>query len=229
MPVSSSRTPALINRLLPMLLTALAACALPLTASADQWVEGTNYTVIDPAVQVSTPGKIEVVEVFSYACPHCKDFVPFADKIRAALPAEAEFVKMPASFGFDAWSTFARAFYAAKALGVADKAHHALFKAVFDTQSISPIKPTLADLAAFYSSYGVNKADFLATADSFGVKAQLKRTDERIKAYGVTGTPSLIVNGKYRLDVASAGGFAQTVELVDWLVAREKAASDTSD
>ncbi|HET8898127.1 MAG TPA: thiol:disulfide interchange protein DsbA/DsbL [Rhodanobacteraceae bacterium] len=199
--------------------SALAADAAP------KWVEGKNYTVIEPAQPTLTPGKVEVVEVFSYACPHCHDFVPFADKIRASLPDYASFQSVPAGFSFTAWRTFQRGYFAAQALGVADKAHDALFSAVFDKRSISGTDPTLDDLAKFYAAYGVKPDEFLATANSFGINAKIKRANERIKAWGVTGTPTLIVNGKYSLSVGSAGGFAQTVELVDWLVAREHAAT----
>lgn len=193
--------------------------------AAPRWIEGKQYQLIEPAQPTATPGKIEVVEVFSYACPHCKDFVPFANKIRAALPPNAEFVSVPAGFSFDAWRTFQRAYFAADALGIAEKAHDDLFEAVFDKRSISGATPTMEELAKFYSGYGVSADEFLATAKSFGINAKVKRADERTKAWGITGTPTIIVNGKYRVDVASAGGFARTVELVDWLVAKESAAA----
>jgi thiol:disulfide interchange protein DsbA len=208
--------------LLALSLLAFAGAAVAADAN---WVEGKNYQLIEPAQPTAMPGKIEVVEVFSYACPHCHDFVPFADKIRQSLPADAEFVTVPAGFAYTSWRTFQRGYYTAKALGVDAKAHDALFAEVFDKRSISVTEPTLEDLAKFYAAYGVKAADFLATANSFGINAQVKRADDRVKAWGVTGTPTIIVNGKYRLDVSSAGGFAQTVELVDWLVARESAAT----
>ncbi|HET6631840.1 MAG TPA: thiol:disulfide interchange protein DsbA/DsbL [Rhodanobacteraceae bacterium] len=212
-----------------MLMRSLCAATLllfaghALAAAPQKWVAGKNYTVLEPAQPTPDPDKVEVVEVFSYGCPHCKDFVPFADKIREALPPQAVFHTLPAALGHSAWATFARGYYAARALGVAHEAHDALFKAVFEKQTISPISPTLADLAKFYAGYGVKPDVFTATANSFGVNAAIKRGNERIKGFGVTGTPTIVVNGKYRLDVASAGGFGQTVELVHYLVAKEVA------
>ena len=211
-----------VRWLLSLSVLAFAASAFGADAPP-RWIEGKNYKLIEPVQPTATPGKIEVVEVFSYACPHCRDFVPFANKIHASLPANAEFVSIPAGFSFDAWRTFQRAYFTADALGIAAKAHDDLFTAVFEKRSISGASPTMDELAKFYSGYGVTADEFLATSKSFGINAKVKRADERIKGWGVTGTPTLIVNGKYRVDVASAGGFAQTVELVDWLVAKESA------
>ncbi len=218
-----------------MLMRCLGAAALMMLvagqalAATPTWVAGKNYTVIQPAQPTATPGKVEVIEVFSYGCPHCHDFAPFADKIAKALPPDAEFVTMPAGLGHGAWATFARGYYTAKALGVAAKGHDALFKAVFDKQTISPVNPTLEDLAKFYSQYGVDPKVFLATAHSFGVNAKITRANDRAKAFGVTGTPTIVIDGKYRLDVASAGGFAQTVELTHYLVMKELAAMHAKD
>ena len=223
--------------LLGLLLFALAGvAAAQAPAASTQWVEGKNYFQVDTPQPTSTPGKIEVLEIFSYACPVCWRFLPYADKIARTLPADAQMVYVPASFiPQEDWPLFQRAFFAAKALGVEAKTHDAMFKAIHATGELAVVDPAtnrlknpapgLDDVARFYVKYGVKPADFIATANSFAVNTQMRRADALIKAYGVTGTPTMIVNGKWRYDIGSAGGVDQMVELTKYLVAREQAAA----
>lgn len=204
----------------------LTASATTLAAEAP-WQEGKNYFLIESPQANTTPDTVEVVEVFSYGCPHCHDFQPFADKIRDSLPQGAEFVSLPAGFGREAWQTFAHGYFAAQALGVADKAHTAMFDAIYKDRSVSAVNPTLKELAAVYADFGIDKQTFLDTASSFGVQAMYKRAEDRIQSWAITGTPTIIVDGKYRFNVASAGGFAQSVELAQWLAKKELAAAAT--
>ena len=76
-------------------------------AAKTEWKEGQHYFVIDPPVAVATPGKVEVLEAFSYACPHCAHFQPYADQIKAKLPKQATFVYLPVVFN-PSWEPFAR-------------------------------------------------------------------------------------------------------------------------
>lgn len=188
-------------------------------AAATQWEAGKSYFVIDPPQPTASGSKIEVLEIFSYACPHCAHFQPFAQQLKQSLPAYASFNYMPAVFQ-PAWEPFARAFYAAQSLGVLDKTHQALFDALY-TEHL-PLR-TLDDLATFYAGHGVDKAKFLSAANSFEVESKLARARDIVMKDGVDGTPSVVVNGKYRVTGASAGGFPQLIELVGWLVAKEHA------
>lgn len=193
------------------------APAAPAAKPAPNWVAGTNYFVIDPPQDTATGDQVEVAEVFSYACPHCAHFQPYAEKIKQSLPAGAKFVLMPAIFN-EAWEPFARAYYTAESLGVVDETHQALFDALHRDHIAMR---TLDDLADFYAQHGVDKAKFLAAANSFEVNSKLSRAQNIIRADGVDGTPSIIVNGKYRATGQSAGGYDQLIELVDWLVQKE--------
>ena len=210
-----------IGALLAGMIVAVAAHAAPAPAPATptKWEAGKNYFVIDPAQQTATGDNIEVLEVFSYACPHCAHFQPYAEQIKAALPAYATYSYMPAVFRAD-WEPFARAFYTAQALGVLDKTHQALFDALH--RDHEPLR-TLDDLASFYAKHGVDKAKFLAEANSFEVESKLARARDLVKADGIDGTPSIVVNGKYRVTGASAGGYTQLIDLVKWLVQKEHA------
>lgn len=187
----------------------------------DTWVAGKNYFVIEPTQATTTGDKIEVAEIFSYACPHCNEIAPMVAGIKGRLPANAEFVMIPAQFGFSAWQTFAKGFYTAQALGLIEKTHADLFRKIFVDQSINGGSPTLASLADFYANYGVSAEDFIATSNSFAVKAKLKRNEELIKAYGVDGTPAFVINGKYRVSGQTAGGYDKLEPLIQYLIAKE--------
>jgi thiol:disulfide interchange protein DsbA len=85
-----------------------------------------------------------------------------------------------------------------------------------------PKQPTIEDLAKFYTGYGVTAAQFVNAANSFSVNSNIKRCEAQMRDYQVDSTPTLIVNGKYRLTPQSAGGYLQAVDLVLFLVRREK-------
>jgi thiol:disulfide interchange protein DsbA len=209
-------------------------CGMADAQGTAQWVEGTHYFRVAPAQPTSTPGKVEVLEVFSYACPACNHFEPAIDKLKAALPAGAQMAYLPASFNpQEDWPVFQRAFLTAQSLGVAEKTHDAMYDAVWSkgtlaivdkaTGHLLPKQPTIEDMAGFYAHYGVKEADFLATAKSFGIDSQMRRADQQVMDEQVMSTPTLIVNGKYRLTPQSAGGVQQMIDLALYLVAREKA------
>jgi len=192
---------------------------------ASPWQAGKHYFQIEPPQATTTGDKVEVVEVFSYACPACNSIVGVVDGIKKSLPANAEFVLVPAQFGNEAWRVYARALYTAQALGIAEKAHADVFRAIYVDNKLGQNKVTMEEVADFYSRYGVSAADFLATSTSFAVQARLKRNETLIRAYGVDGTPGFVVNGKYRLSGSSAGGYQQLGELINYLVAKESASN----
>jgi len=212
-----------------------------LSARAADWQQGVNYFLIEPPQPSGAPaGKIEVTEVFSYACPACNHFYPTVDRLKASLPANAELDFLPAGFRPDEdWPMFQRAYYAAQVLGVDKRMHDAMFDAiwktgelgVFDarTNRIKQPPPSIQDAAAFYArEAGIKPEAFVAAANSFGVDTKVRQADQLIKNYRVESTPTMVVAGKYRLDVQSAGGQDQLVDLVKWLVAKESAAAPKS-
>jgi thiol:disulfide interchange protein DsbA len=210
---------------------AFGACA----QAAEPFEAGKQYFPVEPAQPTSTGDKIEIVEVFSYACPACNAFQGTMQKLKAALPANAQIVYLPASFRPDEdWPVFQRAFYTAQALGILDKSHDATFDLVWkddgtlrisDAVTHRPVKPmpTIEDIAKAYAKFGVKADDFVATASSFAINTKVKRADAQLKAYGVDSTPTLIVNGKYRLTAADAGGIDKVVPLVKFLIEKDSA------
>lgn len=211
---------------------ALSICA-PVYA-APTWTEGANYFLVVPARPTSLPaGKVEVTEVFSYACPACNLFVPTMHKLKATLPPNAVLDYLPASFNAsEDWPMFQLAYLTAQTLGVAEQTHDAMFNAVWQsgelavidpaTRGIKSHLPTIEDAAKFYKEKaGVPIDKFLATAKSFAVDMKVRTAEGLIQAYRADSTPTIVVNGKYRLQVTSAGGPDQLVELVKYLVAKE--------
>ena len=190
---------------------AAAADAAPATVAAEA---GKNYFLIEPPEPTASGDKVEVLEIFSYACVHCAHFQPYADEIKSKLPAYAQFSYMPAIFN-DAWEAFARGFYTAQSVGILEKTHQAMFDAVHrDHHQFSSFE----DIAKFYGENGADVEKFKQIATSFEIESKLARSKALVPKYGVDGTPSLIIDGKYRITGASAGGYPQLVALVDTLV-----------
>jgi thiol:disulfide interchange protein DsbA len=182
---------------------------------------GADYEVLETPQPTYGQGRIEVAEIFSYACIHCAEFQPKVNAWKAVQPADVRFEYVPAAFGGN-WDEFARAYYAAEVMGLHERTHDAVFNAVFVEKKITDAKPeSLADL---YAGWGADKAQFLATMKSFGVTAKLNRGKQFAMRTGVNSTPTIIVNGKYRVNVTQDRGFDGMLSAVDHLVARERAA-----
>jgi thiol:disulfide interchange protein DsbA len=207
---------------------------LGVSSRAATWTEGVNYFAVQPPRPTALPpGKVEVTEIFSYACPACNVFQPTMHKLRQSLPANAVLTYLPASFNpSEDWPMFQLAFCTAQALGLAEQTHDAMFDAVWKTGELAVIDPAtqrikghlpaIEDAARFYNlRTGVPIDKFLSTAKSFAVDVKMRSDEDAIRAYRVDRTPTIVVNGKYRLQVESAGGTDELVELVKWLVAKE--------
>lgn len=221
-----------------MLVALFTAVPLVFAAGSDdaQWVAGTNYIVLSPPQPTAVgPGKVEVTEVFSYACPACNAFYPTVDKLRASLPSYAVLDYVPAGFiPSEDWPVFQRAYYTALQLGLVNpRTHDAMFNAVWKTGELAVVDlqtdrlkkpaPNIQDIARFYAhETHVSAAKFVATSMSFAVDARVREADQYIRDCQVDQTPTIIVNGKYRLNPSTAGGYDQMVALVNYLVAREK-------
>ena len=191
------------------------ACTAQSSAPAP-YTEGNEYVTLPaPYQRYSSTGKVEVVEVFSYACIHCAEFAPIAEQLRKELPPGAEFKLVPAPFSAE-WLPFARAYYAADQLGVVGRTHMQLFKAKFGDHY--PIN-SMDELANFYASEGVDRTKFLSIATSPEATAKLKSDLALIQKWQVDGTPSIVVDGKYRVNNVQTLDELAAVTL--WLAKRE--------
>ena len=227
----------MLLRVIPMLFGALLGSAALAADVPSPWEAGKQYFVIDPPQRGGDAGgKIEVTEVFSYGCPACNFAHTFVDEIRKRLPANAVMTYVPASFKpNEDWPMFQRAYLTAQALGVADKAHTAMFDAVWkpdgplaimnaDGRTLKNPLPTIEDAAKFYEKFGVKAEDFVGTANSFAISTKMKQADAYVKNTGTDSTPTIVVAGKYRLTYQSAGGDWPAFEqLIHYLVQKEVA------
>jgi protein dithiol oxidoreductase (disulfide-forming) len=214
----------------------LSALLLAPASYARSWVEGTDYELLTPAQATTVPaGKVEVMEVFSYGCPACNSFQPVMSALKRALPANAQLVFLPAAFNpAEDWPMFQRAYFAAQFLGVAERAHQGIFDAVWKTGELgisdpsthrlkNPL-PTIEDAARCYARLaGVKPETFVATANSFSVDMKMRAADAEITAMQVQSTPTLVVNGKYRVNREALASNDELIELVRSLVTRESA------
>ncbi|MBS9779096.1 MAG: thiol:disulfide interchange protein DsbA/DsbL [Moraxellaceae bacterium] len=198
-------------------LTALAltmGMGIATQANASNFVEGKDYRV------VKTPDKIKgdiiiVREFFWYGCPHCYDLEPIIKKWKAKKPKDVAFFSTPAAVN-PVWENSARAFYASQLMGYQNKTHDKLFKDIFRDGKIN------RDIAGgnkeaiinWYASQGLNKAKFAKTMDSFAVNTKIARSNNGAKNYGLTGTPTVVVQGKYVLSVEPQ----KVPEAIDFLV-----------
>ena len=194
----------------------LLASACTAQSSTAPYTEGNEYVTLPaPQQRLGSEGKVEVVEVFSYDCIHCAHFAPMAEKLRKELPAGVVFKLVPAAFN-SPWIPFARAYYAAKQLGVVDRTHLQLFVAKFAQHY--PIN-SMDELADFYAREGVDRAKFMRIATSDEVTAKLKSDFALVSKWQVDGTPSIVVDGKYRITNVKTQDELAAVAL--WLAKRE--------
>ena len=199
----------------------VAASLFGMSAQAAEPVEaGKQYVELSSAVPVSEPGKIEVVELFWYGCPHCYAFEPTINPWVEKLPSDVNFVRIPAMFG-GPWDAHGQLFITLDMMGVEHKVHAAVFDAI---QKGGKRLTDKNDMADFVATQGVNKEEFLKTFDSFAVKGKIAQYKELAKKYEVTGVPTMIVNGKYRFDLGTSGGPEGTLQVADQLIAKERAA-----
>jgi thiol:disulfide interchange protein DsbA len=199
-----------------------------------QWQQGVHYFLISPAQpKINPASKQEVTEAFSYGCPACNQFYPTMDKLIASLPSQVKIEYLPASFiPSESWPLFQRAYCTAQTLGLAQKTHAGMFQAIWTSGELAIVDrathrlkdppPRIENVAKFYNRIaGVDQQKFIDTARSSGVEGCMQRADRMMEGYKVDSTPTIIVNGKYRMTPSTAGGYDELIELVSWLVARD--------
>ena len=182
------------------------------------YVEGVHYVVLDEPVATRDYSKIEVVEMFSYGCPHCYEFEPLVKKWSKQQSSEIDFWFFPAVWN-ESMKLFAQAFYAADELNITDKIHVPLFTAiVIEQKSIRNEN----DIINFFVEHGVDENTFIEAFNSMAVESQVKQAELRVREYKPAGAPEVVVNGKYRVDRMRAGGQEEMLAVVDFLINKER-------
>ncbi len=205
--------------ILGLVLLASSGAAL---AQGDAFQEGVHYFPIDPPLTGQPVDGVQVTEVFSYLCNHCATFEPYMQSWKTRMPEGVQLKRIPVEFGRAIWGLYARAYVTASVLGIADEAHVDLMDTIWKERKQMR---SMEELAEFYTGYGAEKDKFLATSKSFAVDMRMRNEQNMVRQAGVSGTPSMIVNGKYRISAGGAvNNFDVMLDIVDHLVAMEQAA-----
>src|SRR3990167_1328557 len=209
----------MIRRSLLVLLLSL----IPLSAFAQPMApgyrEGVDFVTLKAPQPPYAPGKIEVAEVFSYACIHCFTFQPMVNKWKTTMAKDVRWEYVPAAFG-GPFDQFAKAYFAAQILGVQEKTHDAVFKGIFTDKLVKQGTPE--EVADLYARFGVDRAKFLATMAGNDVKARMAKARDFAMRSGVESTPTLIVNGKYSVLGRTETGYDGMLKTAEFLVQKER-------
>lgn len=201
--------------LLPVLLFIM---VLPAAWADEDFTEGVDYTELDTPIKTSDSSKIVVTELFWYGCPHCFRFEPYITSWKKTIPADVKFEQIPSTLN-PRWAMHARAYYALELLGQTDLAHAQIFNAIhLKNQKLSNKEA----LAQFVTQFGVNEKQFKEAFNSFPVETKLRKNGKKERQYGVSGVPSVVINGKYTTTGSQAGSYARMLKIIDHLVASER-------
>lgn len=153
---------------------------------------GKDYQIVNPVQATHNGNKIEVLEFFFYGCSHCFKLHPLISAWEKKMPKDVQFTFVPAIFN-PTWEVSARTFFALEAMGLREKLHDDLFNAWNDGVNLSDEAST----ADFLAKHGVDRKKFSDAYNSFSMQSQVVRAKQMGQAYGIRGTPTLIVDGKY--------------------------------
>ena len=187
-------------------------------AQAEEYVQGRHYQILDNPTVTRNPSKVEVVEVFWFGCNHCYALESYIQPWKKDLPNDVDFWKSHITWNVQA-ETHARLFYSAKALGIEEKAIPAAFTAIWRER-----RNLLgnSEVEYFFKGFGIEKERYLSVSNSFGVNNAVKQANNRMRQWAVTGVPTIIVNGKYKVSGTREIGTSKLLEVVDFLIEKER-------
>ncbi|MEK7223823.1 MAG: thiol:disulfide interchange protein DsbA/DsbL [Pseudomonadota bacterium] len=187
----------------------------PVLARAE-FTEGRQYMQVPFPTPVETGNKVEVREIFWYGCSHCYVLEPGLTRWLKKLPANARFVRTPATAA-PRWVIHAQAYYSFEALGAMGKLHDAFFKAVQEQPGALNDEKAITD---FVARYGIDRKKFTEAFNSFGVRLKLEKAKQVNQDLNINSVPTLVVDGKYLTSAAMAGGEEALFKLLDQLIGK---------
>ncbi|MEX1033946.1 MAG: thiol:disulfide interchange protein DsbA/DsbL [Cellvibrionaceae bacterium] len=182
--------------------------------TAGPFVEGKHYSRLDNAVPVRDNGKIEVAEIFSYACGHCFTFEAVVQDWKKVLPDDVNFVRLHVTWD-RMTKNLARALYTAQALDVMDEVHPGLFRALHMERKPLQSKEQIGQV---FAKQRVDMELFNKTFDSFGITSQVNQAESKIAGARVSSTPTLLVDGRYVINASVEVNHETMLEIADYLV-----------
>jgi protein dithiol oxidoreductase (disulfide-forming) len=207
-----------MKRLTISFLALAAWCAMGAAAAAEP-VEGKDYARLKNAQPVETGKKIEVIEFFSYGCPHCNDLEPILDAWLAKLPPDVQFRRVPVMFQ-ERWQALARIYYTLDAMGDEQRLSPEVFKAIH-----SAGLPLYQDKAFFdwAAAHGLDRAKVAEVYNSFAVNSKFNRAKALAQAYNIQSVPTMVIDGKFVTSSDRVGTHANLPPVLDALITKARA------
>lgn len=200
-----------------LLLCLLGLAGMTSGASAESRLDR-DYRLITPAQPTETGDKIEVIEFFYYGCPHCFEIEPYLKRWKASMPKDVAYRLVPALFR-DSWVPLTKTFYALEALGELARQHDAVFEAIH-AKNINLNNEQM--LFEWVEKQGVDRKKFADAYESFAVRNRVVNARNLTVAYGVEGTPSLVVDGKYITGPGLTGSHESVIKVLNELIAKAR-------
>ena len=186
--------------------------------NGEKFRAGVHYELLDNPTKVRDPSKIEVTEVFWFGCNHCYALEPYIARWKRDIPLDVTFIKSPATWN-DMLKTHARIYYTAKALGIEQQFVPAAFNTI---QNEGKMLTGNTELEYYFRGFDVEKDRYKAVSTSFGVRNAVDQADKKMKDWKVTGVPSLVVNGKYKVAASRSVRTDELFDVVDFLIEKER-------
>jgi thiol:disulfide interchange protein DsbA len=187
--------------------------------AAAQLVEGTNYARLKSPVAVESGKKVEVIEFFSYGCPHCAELEPHIDAWLAKLPPDVQFRRVPVFFQ-DRWVNLGKVYYTLEAMGEEAKLSPAVFAAIHGSNTSLWNDKTFFDWAA---SKGLDRKKVEDIYNSFTINGKVNRAKQQAQTYNVQSVPTVVVDGKFITASDRVGTHAQLPAAIDELIVKARA------
>lgn len=182
--------------------------------------EGRDFVRLNAPVAVPGGGKIDVIEFFSYGCPHCYSFEPLLEQWVKRLPADVAFRRIPAAFN-PTFEGYAKLFYGLEAAGQVEALHKRVFAAIHVQRQRLDKE---ADIAAFVSASGGDGAKVLEAMKSFGVATKLRQAKQAFEGYKIDGVPTLGIHGRWFTSGSLTGGNDKALAVADYLIQQARKA-----
>ena len=182
---------------------------------------GQHYRVLPSPVKTdATPGKVEVVSIFWYGCPHCYALEPKIELWQQTLPGDVEFIRTPGFFGPNLWQTHARLYYTVRSMGLEDKVHGGIFSEIQNRRNQLRDSEQMAEF--LNREFGIEPAAFNKAFKAFGVNHQLQKAFSKLKGYELSGVPAIVIDGRYVVEPGLAGSLGNMPVIADYLIRKVK-------
>ncbi len=208
-----------LNSMKKLVLICLMFNIFAVAAQTDkQYVKGKHFTELSTAYETDSKEQVIVYEFFGYKCPHCSSFQAYMKPWHKKLPKHVKLVRIPVVFQ-PGWDIFAKAYYTSESMGIAEKTHQAMFDALHKERKQFR---SLDSVAEWYAdNFNVDKEAFMSTANSFMIDSKVRQSNNLMQKMGITSTPSLVINGKYKPNTKELMNHGAVLELTSYLANQE--------